>query len=224
MVKLSCKLLVICVLSMARTVAQESELDALSAKVEELHGQGRFDEAVDVAQQALKMAERALRPDHPDVATSLNNLAELYRDQGKYGDAEPLYKQSLAIREKALGPDHPDVATSLNNLAELYRDQGNYGDAEPLYNRSLAIREKALGPDHPDVASSFNNLAELYESQGRYEDVEPLWQQTPLRQPASSVTGFPMDSGVYVGTVESSASVDARKGMPAFSQAWMKAI
>ena len=97
--------------------------------------------------------EKALGPDHPDVANSLNNLAELYHTQGRYADAEPLYKRSLAIKEKAFGPDHPDVALSLNNLAELYRAQGRYADAEPLYKRALAIREKALGPDHPDVAT-----------------------------------------------------------------------
>jgi len=48
------------------------------------------------------------------VATSLNNLAELYYIQGQYAKAEPLHKRALAIREKALGPNHPDVATSLN--------------------------------------------------------------------------------------------------------------
>ena len=76
------------------------------------------------------------------MATSLNNLAELYRDQGQYAQAEPLYKRSLAIREKALGPDHPDVATSLNNLAVLYNAQGQYAQAEPLYKRSLAIERR----------------------------------------------------------------------------------
>jgi tetratricopeptide (TPR) repeat protein len=55
------------------------------------------------------------------VATSLNNLAELYRIQGNYGDAEPLYQRALRIWETALGPDHPLVATSLNNLAVLYQ-------------------------------------------------------------------------------------------------------
>ncbi len=63
--------------------------------------------------------EKALGPEHPHVATSLNNLAGLYRAQGKYAEAEPLLKRSLAISEKALGPEHPDVATSLNNLAEI---------------------------------------------------------------------------------------------------------
>ena len=102
---------------------------------------------------SLAIREKALGPDHPDVALSLNNLAALYNDQGRYADAEPLLQALTGDREKALGPDHPDVAASLNNLAELYRAQGRYADAEPLYKRSLAIREKALGPDHPDVAA-----------------------------------------------------------------------
>ena len=58
-------------------------------------------------------------PDHPTVATSLNDLATLYQAQGKYAEAEPLYKRALAIREKALGPEHPDFALSLDNLGLL---------------------------------------------------------------------------------------------------------
>ena len=59
----------------------------------------------------------AARRDHPDVATSLNNLALLYESMGRYAEAEPLFRHSLEIREKRLGPDRPAVATSLNNLA-----------------------------------------------------------------------------------------------------------
>ena len=70
------------------------------------------------------MPERALGPDHPDVATFLNNLAGLYQAQGRYADAEPLYKRALAMREAALGPDHPDVARALSNLGLLYKKQG----------------------------------------------------------------------------------------------------
>jgi hypothetical protein len=38
-------------------------------------------------------------PDHPDVATALNNLAVLYREQGRYSDADVLHKRALAIDE-----------------------------------------------------------------------------------------------------------------------------
>src|SRR4029077_19901244 len=98
------------------------------------YNQGRFSEALPLAQRALAIREKALPLDHPDVAVSLNNLAELYRAQGRYADAEPLgtraHKRALAIEEKALDPDHPDVAVLLNSLAELYRAQDRYADAE----------------------------------------------------------------------------------------------
>jgi tetratricopeptide (TPR) repeat protein len=49
----------------------------------------------------LAINKKALGPDHPDVAGSLNNLAELYRAQGRYAEAEPLHKRSLAISEES---------------------------------------------------------------------------------------------------------------------------
>jgi CHAT domain-containing protein/Tfp pilus assembly protein PilF len=119
--------------------------------------------------------EKGLGPEHPSFATSLNNLAALYRDEGKYEEAESLYQRSLAIREKALGPEHPDLAGGLNNLADLYELEGKYQEAEPLYKRALTIQEKALGTDNPAFALSIANLAGLYGVEGRYAEAEPLY-------------------------------------------------
>ncbi|MFA0821949.1 MAG: tetratricopeptide repeat protein [Methanomethylovorans sp.] len=126
----------------------------------------------------LNILETTLGSEHPDVATSLNNLALLYHSAGRYEQALPLYERSLATREKTLGTEHPDVAISLNNLAGLYKLKGRYEEALPLYQRSLAISEKMLGNKHPDVATSLNNLAGLYESIGRYKEALPLYQRS----------------------------------------------
>jgi tetratricopeptide (TPR) repeat protein len=126
----------------------------------------------------LAIREKAFGPDRPEVAESLNNLAEVYRNQGRYGDAEPLYQRSLAILEQAVGRDHPDVGRVLDNLALAYHQQERYAEIEPFYKRSLAIYEKAYGPDHPRVASALNNLAKLYNRQGRYAEAEPLYRRS----------------------------------------------
>jgi tetratricopeptide (TPR) repeat protein len=157
--------------------SEEDLSESLNKQVVTFYQQGRYSEATEIAQEVLQLREKALGPDHPDVAISLNNLAAIYEAQGKYAEAEPLYKRSLEIRKKALGPDHPYVATSLNNLAELYRVQGKYAVAEHLYKRSLEIWEKALGPDHPYVATSLNNLVLLYEAQGNYAEAEPFYMR-----------------------------------------------
>ncbi len=138
-------MLVLAVLLALPAYAQEALWKELNAKGGTLYQQGRYAEAAKVAQEALKVAETTFSPDHLDVATSLNNLAEVYRTQGKYAEAEPLYKRALAIREKPLGPNHPSVATSLNSLALLYDAQGKYAAAEPLYKRALAIQERPWG-------------------------------------------------------------------------------
>jgi tetratricopeptide (TPR) repeat protein len=86
--------------------------------------------------------EKTLGPEHPHVATCLNNLAELYKFQGKYTDAEPLYQQALQIMEKALGPEHPHLATCLENYALLLRMTRKEAEALPFESRARAIREK----------------------------------------------------------------------------------
>jgi tetratricopeptide (TPR) repeat protein len=84
---------------------------------------GKYADAVPLARRVLAIREKEQGPDHPDVATALNNLALLYLVHGRYLEAEPHFKRSLAIREKALGPDHPDIGDTLNNLAALYQAQ-----------------------------------------------------------------------------------------------------
>ena len=109
------------------------------------------------------------------LATSLNNLAYLYKSQGKYSEAEPLLLDALEMRRRLFTSDHPDVADSLNNLASLYDNQGRYSEAEPLYLDALEMTRRLFTSDHPDVATSLNNLASLYDNQGRYSEAEPLY-------------------------------------------------
>jgi tetratricopeptide (TPR) repeat protein len=78
---------------------------------------GEHERAIAVAKNALAVAELEAGNDHPDVATSLSNLASFYMAAGQFALAEPLFDRALAIQETALRPDHPDVAVSLNNLA-----------------------------------------------------------------------------------------------------------
>ena len=125
-------------------------------------------------ERALAIREKALGPEHPLTATSLNNLGRLLRDRGDLAGARPLFERALKIREKVLGPDHRHTAASLNNLASLIQAQGNLAGVRPLYERALAIREKVLGPEHPDTAAALNNLARLLKDQGEFALARPF--------------------------------------------------
>ncbi|HEY9665689.1 MAG TPA: tetratricopeptide repeat protein [Coleofasciculaceae cyanobacterium] len=136
-------------------------------------------ELYDLAQpwflKCLFLAKSRFGTDHPDVATSLNNLAGLYYAQGLYSKAEPLYLKALHLRKRLLGNNCLEVATSLNNLAGLYYAQGCYNQAESLYLEALELRKRLQRNHNCDVAATLNNLALLYYTQGRYSEAEPLY-------------------------------------------------
>lgn len=130
-------------LSVGPSCAPASSWEELHAKSLGLEQQGRYGEAERVAQEALRVAEERFGPDHPNVAHSLTDLADLYRiHQGKYSKAEPLYKRALDIREKAHGSDHPEVATLLEKIADLYKRTGRKEEAERAEARAKEIRSE----------------------------------------------------------------------------------
>ena len=69
------------------------EWDILSDEVKELYRTGQYARAVVVGKKALKVAEEIVGPDHPSVATSLNNLSALYRATGRILEAQELEKR-----------------------------------------------------------------------------------------------------------------------------------
>jgi tetratricopeptide (TPR) repeat protein len=142
-----------------------------------LKEKAEYTQAKPLYERALAIWEKVHGKEHPLVATSLNNIAELYRAKGAYEQALPLNVRALAIDEKVYGIVHPDVANDLNNIAFLYYTQGAYEQALPLYGQALAIREKVLSKEDPLIAKSLNNLAELYRAQGMYEQAKPLYER-----------------------------------------------
>ncbi len=116
----------------------------------------------------------------PDVAMTLNNLANLHSDLNRFEMAEKEYKEALEIRRKLAeaNPDAflPDVAMTLNNLAILHSDLNRFEVAEEEYMEALEIRRK-LAEANPDaflpyVAGTLNNLAGLYWNLNRLDIAE----------------------------------------------------
>ena len=70
----------------------------LNQEVIELYRAGKYDRAEIVAKKALEVAEKNVGPDHPNVAQSLNNLADLYRSTKRDEEAEKLEQRAARIR------------------------------------------------------------------------------------------------------------------------------
>ena len=174
-------------------------------------------------EKVLAIFQKVLGEEHPDTATSYNNVAFNLTAQGKYVEAEPLYRKALAIYRKGLGEEHADTATSYNNVAYNLKAQGKYAEAEPLFRKALALRRKVLGEEHPDTASSYNNVASNLNAQGKYAGAEKIWRlgadcfaRARLR---IAISGLNRATKTGEGSpLPSLAAVMARNGKP--DEAW----
>jgi tetratricopeptide (TPR) repeat protein len=140
------------------------------------HARGRFARAEAPQRRGLSLRERALGPNHVDVAADAAALAAILDGRKKYDEARALYRRALRIYSRALGPGHFEVGFNLGNLAALCHGTGELASASRLYVRAIRIKTKSIGPRHPDLASTIANFAALRVEQGRIAEAEKLYR------------------------------------------------
>ncbi len=64
------------------------------------HAQGKYAAAEPLYKRARAIVEKALGPNHPHVATTLENMARLYKETGRVDEAKRLEERAKAIRSR----------------------------------------------------------------------------------------------------------------------------
>jgi tetratricopeptide (TPR) repeat protein len=135
------------------------------------------DDALKIYQRCLTIREKSLGKDHPDTATTYNNIGFVLKSKGEYEDALKMYNKCLTIQEKSLGKDHPYTATTYSNIGLVLDTKGEYDEALEMYNKCLTIQEKSLGKDHPSTANTYNNIGKVLDNKGEYEDALKMYNK-----------------------------------------------
>jgi len=108
---------------------ETSTLEQMLASAERAVSSGDYASAEALLRQAASLQEWSLDPQHPDLASTLNNLGILCEKTDKLADAEECYQRACAIASASLGSEHPLVITSRNNLDEFCKAHGRSATA-----------------------------------------------------------------------------------------------
>jgi len=127
--------------------------------------------------RALKIDETVYGPDHPKVATMVNNLGSVLQDLGQLKEAKAAFERALKIDETVYGPEHLKVATMVNNLGSVLQDLGQLKEAKAAFKRALKIDEKVYGPEHLKVARSVNNLGAVLKDLGQLKEAKAAYER-----------------------------------------------
>lgn len=109
--------------------------------------------------RALEIREKYLAANHPLIAVSLTQVANVISGLGRYREALTLLERAVVIKEQCLGDSHLETATSRFNLAVAYQTLGYRDAAVRLLEPVLDIQLQILEPDHPCICRTRHLLA-----------------------------------------------------------------
>jgi len=148
------------------------------------HQQGQPERAVELAGQALSLAEMA--NDQPALIQAYNALGILLRNQGNLKKASHYLEQSLEIAKRT---DQPMAQiAALNNLALVHADCHDNERAIALEQTALQLC--ILQGDRHREAAIHNNLADLYHRSGQSET-----SMTHLKQAVTILAEIGVEAG-----------------------------
>jgi tetratricopeptide (TPR) repeat protein len=148
---------------------------ALAAKSCLLLRARRFDEAVPLVDEALRIAIQATGEDTIDTALAYGTAAEVHRSAGRPERALPLYRRARAIYEKRLGPEDTRVASVLSQESLILIDDHKYALAEQQLKRALAIIDHACAACAVERWNAESALGLLRTRQGKYAEADRLF-------------------------------------------------
>lgn len=141
--------------------------------------QEKFDDALQCFQNAVKIRDRCLPANHPDIGVSLMREGEAFFALRKYDDALKSFRLALAISPT----EDATRAKMLNNSGVVYYQQQNFQEALKAFTSALEIQRQWLdGPIRResmvyDASITLGNMGKVFLQMKEYEIAYSVFEE-----------------------------------------------
>jgi tetratricopeptide (TPR) repeat protein/tRNA A-37 threonylcarbamoyl transferase component Bud32 len=155
-------------LARANALSAQPELKAQMLDViGRIHTQlGEYDQAKPLLEDALRIRRSLYGDVHPDVATSLDALADVSASRRDNAETVRLRRRVLALRRTISGDDDPKTLNALYALALSLHRSGDFRSAEPAFDQWMAAITRQPRELNENRAQQLIDAADVYESRG----------------------------------------------------------
>lgn len=160
---------------------------------------GRFADAVDQFQAALKIDRQALGMDHPRTIIETHNLAFALQSLGRFAEAEPLFHETNEQLNRVFGAEHPFTIDALSNYGRFLRHKGDFVEAEQVFRKVLELNLRVHQPDEDVVGTSQVNLGIVLHDLGRLPEAEAQFRAALATYAKSLPSDHPSLSAALAG-------------------------
>jgi tetratricopeptide (TPR) repeat protein len=132
-----------------------------------IYGQGRNEEAIELARKALDIQLRIFGPEDQRTLSLMDNLAAMLGTMGRLQESEKLEAQAIELTRKVYGPNNLRLLNSIGNQGDTLFYLGRYGEAKDMWEKERKVALRVLGPAHPETARSTYNLGCIAAKEGK---------------------------------------------------------
>lgn len=131
---------------------------------------GRFEEALEVAEEAVRLTQGSAGVAPVDRVRRAYVPSILLSDLNRAGEAMQLLENLIRNHADTLPPDHPTMLHMRNSLGVYYLQAGRLWDAETTYKEIIPLAEAVFGPDNVNPLVMHGSLGNALRMQGKLEE------------------------------------------------------
>ncbi|MCU1263882.1 MAG: serine/threonine protein kinase [Acidobacteria bacterium] len=113
-----------------------------------LADEGRFDEALETARQAVAEYRQNGRSETPDFGFALTVLGGFLTDKGDFAETEAILKEGETILRQRQSPSSLWLGDNLRNQAISFYQQGRYAESQSKITETEKIYLESFGPTY----------------------------------------------------------------------------
>jgi len=117
----------------------------------------------------LDIRRTALDSLHPNIALSLNNLANAWYGLGEYEKSNSYHFEALRLRRKIFGENHRAVAMSYANIGHNLVLLDNPDKATYYFKKVVPVMIELYGTEHLLTSDAYANLGLPFYYSGAYD-------------------------------------------------------
>jgi non-specific serine/threonine protein kinase/serine/threonine-protein kinase len=135
---------------------------------------GKYDQAIELSQQAIAWGEPILGKDNEELLELHNLIGEATGSQGKYEEAKEIYEFILRATDSDTRRDDPVRYTALNNLGIMHAYTDDFEKGCDFIRQSYEGRVRIFNEQHPKTLNAMGNWAACLMFSGETERALPV--------------------------------------------------
>lgn len=140
---------------------------------------GQFVKSEALWEQELRVREKVLGGEHPQVVASVGKLIRFYLNHNKLEKAEKLTALLTGFSNR-ISQESGVLNSRFEDIQQFFKKHAEYKQCEADLNKLKESARKIAADDHLELAAILDNIALAYKEKGKLQAAEQLLKQSLL--------------------------------------------